>query len=132
MVNVLHKVQTPGTDSSGQLTGSSSRDFSEFSMGADDDLDGSAPPAALVSWSTSMANLNNLGGGGSNGGVAGMDRSRRGAGETSGGGEASGRVGGQAPAEVTITVASGQALKQIKTYGQLMRSVPCTTDGRGH
>ena len=87
-------------------------------MGAEDD--DSMPLTAPVSWTASMANLNNLGG------AAAADRLRRGV-EASGGGEASGRGaarqggGSDSAGGVTITVASGQALKHIKAYGQLMR-----------
>ena len=132
MVGVLHKMNTTSSVGSPMPgapdgDGSVSRTWSGFSMTAPDDATEAAMP---VSWAGSMSNLGAAGAvaawraGGAKVSTAGDDGARRREG-AAGGGEPSGRPAGDGELGVaggkTITVSSGQALKYIKAYGQLMK-----------
>lgn len=121
MVGVLEKMHTSGP--SDALA--PSRSLSGFSMGSDDN-EGSMP----ISWEGSMANLGAGMAWPTAGKTAGMAAGNNGPsrGEGSAQESSSGRpsVDGASSAAVggtgkVITVSSGQALKFIKVYGELIR-----------
>ena len=134
MVNVL-KTQHSGSFNSPALTpdvGSISRNLSEFSMAAPSEDGDAYQTLTPVSWSGTNT---------SSGGAGGEAARRREGGSTAtaaaGSGEPSGEGEADAPAAAgagaggkIITVSSGQALKCLKAYGQLMRWAQGGRQGR--
>ena len=125
MVSVL-KTQHSGSFISPAMTpdvGSISRNLSEFSMAAPSEDGDAYQTLTPVSWSGT-----NTSSGGAGGEAARRREGGSAAAAAAGSGEPSGEGDADAPAAAgagaggkIITVSSGQALKCLKAYGQLMR-----------